>query len=47
MPIAAVPEYLGSDFSGASPALRFGMYLKLWGIDSRSKQILWATHDVT
>ena len=46
MPIAAVPEYLGSDFSGASPALRFGMYLKLWGIDSRSEQILWTTHDV-
>ena len=50
MPIAAVPEYLGSDFSSASPALRFGMYLKLWGIDSRSKQKskqnLWTTHDV-
>ena len=46
MPIAAVPEYLGSDFSGASPALRFGMYLKLWGIDSRSEKILWTTHDV-
>ena len=38
MPIAAVPEYLGSDFSSASPALRFGMYLKLWGVDFRSKQ---------
>ena len=46
MPIAAVPGYLGSDFSSASPALRFGMYLKLWGIDSRSKQNLWTTHDV-
>ena len=46
MPVAAVPEYLGSDFSGASPALRFGMYLKLWGIDSRSKQNLWTTQDV-
>ena len=46
MPIAAVPEYLGNDFSGASPALRFGMYLKLWGIDSRSERILWTTHDV-
>ena len=46
MPIAAVPEYLGSDFSGASPALRFGMYLKLWGVDSRSKQVLWTKHDI-
>ena len=46
MPIAAVPGYLGSDFSSASPALRFGMYLKLWGVDSRSKQNLWTTHDV-
>ena len=46
MPRAAVPEYLGSDFSTASPALRFGMYLKLWGIDFRSKKNLWATHDV-
>lgn len=27
MPIATVPKYLGSDFSSASPALRFGMYL--------------------
>ena len=35
MPIAAVPQYLGSDFRSASPALRFGMYLKLW-----------TTHDV-
>ncbi len=33
MPIAAVPEYLGNDFKSASPALRFGMYLKLWGVD--------------
>ena len=30
MPIAAVPQYLGNDFSSASPALRFGMFLKLW-----------------
>ena len=46
MPIAAVPEYLGNDFCSASPALRFGMYLKLWGVDSRSKRNLWTTHDV-
>lgn len=46
MPIAAVPTYLGSDFRSASPALRFGMYLKLWGINSRSNELLWTTHDV-
>ena len=42
MPIAAVPEYLGSDFGSASPALRFGMYLKLWGV---SKQNPWTIQD--
>ena len=46
MPIAAVPRYMGSNFEGASPALRFGMYLKLWGVDSRSGRNLWKTHDV-
>ena len=30
MPIAAVPSYLGQDFSSASPGLRFGMYLPIW-----------------
>ena len=30
MPIAAVPAYLGADFSSASPGLRFGMYLPIW-----------------
>ena len=30
MPIAAIPSYLGTDFSHASPGMRFGMYLKLW-----------------
>lgn len=30
MPIAAVPGYLGQDFSSASPGLRFGMYLPIW-----------------
>ncbi len=29
MPIAAVPAYLGTDFSSASPGLRFGMYLPI------------------
>lgn len=30
MPTAAVPAYLGQDFSSASPGLRFGMYLPIW-----------------
>lgn len=46
MPIAAVPEYLGKDFSQASPGLRFGMYLPLWGTNQRSKELLWSTHDI-
>ncbi len=46
MPIAAVPHYLGQDFQEASPGMRFGMYLKLWGTDERSQQALWSTHDV-
>jgi len=46
MPVAAVPSYLGSDFKDASPGLRFGMYLPLWGINQRSKEILWTTHDI-
>ena len=46
MPIAAVPRYLGTDFATASPGLRFGMYLKLWGVNNRSKELLWTTHDI-
>jgi CRISPR-associated protein Cmr6 len=46
MAIAAVPDYLGNDYSQASPGLRFGMYLRLWGINSRSGERLWTTHDV-
>jgi len=46
MPIAAVPSYLGSDFRNASPGMRFGMYLMLWGINHRSKRVLWETHDI-
>lgn len=46
MPIAAVPEYLGKDFATASPGLRFGMYLPLWGTNQRSKELLWSTHDI-
>lgn len=45
MPVAAVPAYLGADFSTASPGLRFGMYLPLWGVDSRTGERLWTTHD--
>ncbi|WP_457676804.1 type III-B CRISPR module RAMP protein Cmr6 [Thiolapillus sp.] len=30
MPIAAVPQYLGQDFSTASPGMRFSHYLQLW-----------------
>lgn len=33
MAIAAVPDYLGRDFSTASPGLRFGMYLSIWNDD--------------
>ncbi len=36
MPIAAVPAYLGTDFTQASPGLRFGMDLKLWEGDAWS-----------
>jgi CRISPR-associated protein Cmr6 len=45
MPIAAVPAYLGTDFNEASPGLRFGMYLKLWGINRRTNDLLWQTYD--
>jgi len=39
MSIAAVPTYLGKDFSAASPGMRFGMYLQLWneGVWSKIK----------
>ena len=46
MPIAAVPNYLGKDFSQASPGQRFGMYLPLWGTNQRTKELLWGTHDI-
>lgn len=45
MAIAAVPAYLGKDFSQASPGMRFGMYLPLWGVDRRSGTLLWETRD--
>lgn len=46
MAIAAVPKYLDTDFSTAAPGHRFGLYLKLWGVNSRSNIMLWSTHDV-
>ncbi len=46
MPIAALPEYLQKqDFSMASPGMRFGMYLKLWGENHELKKIDWRTAD--
>jgi len=47
MAIAAVPLYLGKDFSSASPGLRFGMYLQLWGVNRRTDEVLWTTHDIS
>jgi CRISPR-associated protein Cmr6 len=47
MPTAAIPRYLPEKLlSDASPALRFGMYLRLWGVDQRSRSLLWETHDI-
>jgi CRISPR-associated protein Cmr6 len=47
MPIAAAPEYLPDRlFAEASPGLRFGMYLRLWGINRRNRTPLWTTHDL-
>lgn len=37
MAIAAVPDYLGKDYSSASPGLRFGMYLPVWNAGDWSK----------
>ena len=47
MPIAAVPKYLGQNFKDASPALRFGMLLPLWGVNRRTKELLWTTSDIS
>lgn len=46
MPIAAVPAYLGQDFSSASPGLRFGMLLPVWGVNRRTAELLWSTSDI-
>lgn len=45
MPTAALPRYLGDNFEEASPGLRFGMCFQLWGVDERSGELLWTTHD--
>jgi len=47
MPIVAVPDYLGKlDLTSASPGLRFGMYLPLWGKNNRSGELLWSIKDI-
>jgi CRISPR-associated protein Cmr6 len=46
MAIAAVPGFLGRDFSQASPGLRFGMYLPFWGVDGQTGLPTWTTHDL-
>jgi len=46
MAIAAVPAYVGKDFSKASPGVRFGMYLQLWGTNNRTGEMLWSTFDI-
>lgn len=46
MPVAAIPAYLGTDFQHTSPGMRFGMYLKLWGVNRRSQALLWETFDI-
>lgn len=46
MAIAAVPNYLGKSFDTASPGDRFTMYFKLWGVNSKTQEHLWTTHDV-
>ena len=47
MPIAAVPKYLGQNFKDASPALRFGMLLPLWGVNRRTKELLWTRSNIS
>lgn len=48
MPIAALPEYIGKqDLASASPGMRFGMYLRLWGENRELKKIDWRTCDRT
>ncbi len=46
MPTAAAPAYLGKTFKTASPALRFGMFLELWGVNNKTEELLWTTYDI-
>ena len=47
MPIPALPGYLQNrDFKDASPGMRFGMYLVLWGVNRRTQEHLWKNHDI-
>ncbi len=47
MPIAAVPGYLlKQDLSQSSPGMRFGMYLRIWGVNNRTGERLWTTSDI-
>lgn len=46
MPVAAIPAYLGQNFDSASPGLRFGMYLRIWGINRRTEELLWSKQDI-
>jgi len=46
MAFAAVPDYLRRlDLSQATPGLRFGMYLQLWGEDRHTGAMTWETRD--
>ena len=47
MPIAAIPNYLheSQQAGTASPGLRFGLLLPLWGEDHHSQQLLWDKSD--
>ncbi|GHU27418.1 hypothetical protein AGMMS50256_07230 [Betaproteobacteria bacterium] len=38
MSIAAIPQYLGTNFHTTSPGLRFGMYLPIWQSDWRKEK---------
>lgn len=40
MSIAAAPQYLGTDFSDASPALRFGPLLSIWTSRADQEQVV-------
>lgn len=45
MAFAAVPNYLGRDFSAAAPGHRFYLYFQVWGFDHRNGVPCWGTAD--